>query len=386
MAVPDGIRIVLTRAGDRVLRADIGSTRLAVADRLFSGKAPADILPMVALLFSLCGTAQAVAGLGAVEQAASRPAPAAHDDARALLVLAELVAEHGLALARDWPILAGQPPRLDAAKAMRTAQRALVAALYPDGDWLTIGGGRLAPDHAALTARLAAMRAAIDAAVDHPVAALATADGFNRWLDGAGALSLPGFVAGHGWQALGAVPFAPLPADGPDDLADRLAADTDGHFLNRPDWRGEHGETGPLARHHRHPLVAALLATHGAGLLTRLAARLVAVANALDHLDHLAATLPPGAGAGGGLADGAGLATVQTARGLLVHRVELAGGRIARYQILAPTEWNFHPDGPLAAALTGLAVDDTLDLRARLLVQAFDPCVTCTVDMGEVHA
>jgi len=46
------------------------------------------------------------------------------------------------------------------------------------------------------------------------------------------------------------------------------------------------------------------------------------------------------------LSEGAGLGWVQTARGLLLHRVACtADGLIGSYRVLAPTEWNFHPGG-----------------------------------------
>jgi hypothetical protein len=53
------------------------------------------------------------------------------------------------------------------------------------------------------------------------------------------------------------------------------------------------------------------------------------------------------------LAPGVGRALVETARGLLMHEIVLDGERIADYFIVAPTEWNFHPQGPLAGWLKG---------------------------------
>jgi len=64
---------------------------------------------------------------------------------------------------------------------------------------------------------------------------------------------------------------------------------------------------------------------------------------------------------------------------VLVHLIDLdgAGERIARYRILAPTEWNFHPRGALAAGLLGVHAPSAAELRRRAdwLVQALDPCV-----------
>ncbi len=80
---------------------------------------------------------------------------------------------------------------------------------------------------------------------------------------------------------------------------------------------------------------------------------------------------------GTSLADGVGLAQVQAARGLLVHRVAIQGGRVADYRILAPTEWNFHPQGAAALGLATLpdADDETLQRIGGLFVTALDPCV-----------
>jgi Ni,Fe-hydrogenase I large subunit len=78
------------------------------------------------------------------------------------------------------------------------------------------------------------------------------------------------------------------------------------------------------------------------------------------------------------LGDGQALAWCEMARGLLLHWVQLdSEGRVRDYRVLAPTEWNFHPDGVLARALAALAADDTV--AAQLLAAAFDPCVNCTV-------
>ncbi len=80
---------------------------------------------------------------------------------------------------------------------------------------------------------------------------------------------------------------------------------------------------------------------------------------------------------GTSLPDEVGLAQVQAARGLLVHRVAIQAGRVADYRILAPTEWNFHPQGAAALGLATLpdADDETLQRLGGLFVTALDPCV-----------
>ena len=62
-------------------------------------------------------------------------------------------------------------------------------------------------------------------------------------------------------------------------------------------------------------------------------------------------------------------------------------GRIARYQIVAPTSWNFSPrdaagtPGALEAALVGAPVREGEDtpVAVQHIVRSFDPCMVCTV-------
>ena len=120
----------------------------------------------------------------------------------------------------------------------------------------------------------------------------------------------------------------------------------------------------------------------GDGLLARWVARLAELAALPERLRAVlnghetpapAPASPPGEG----------LAAVEAARGRLHHRVALDSGRIRDYQILAPTEWNFHPEGVAAQALADIRVEDDerrLSL-ARLLVNAIDPCVACTLEL-----
>jgi Ni,Fe-hydrogenase I large subunit len=77
-----------------------------------------------------------------------------------------------------------------------------------------------------------------------------------------------------------------------------------------------------------------------------------------------------------------GLAAVETARGMLLHRARLVDQRVAEYQIVAPTEWNFHPAGALATGLVGLETGDDAELHnaARLAVHALDPCVAYRIE------
>ena len=149
--------------------------------------------------------------------------------------------------------------------------------------------------------------------------------------------------------------------------------DADPAFVLHPLWQGTPAETGPWTR----------LRLRGAPRPTSAWSRLAA---RWRELVTLAAAPPPPTAvqdpllASGALAldGGRAIAWCEMARGLLLHWVQLdSAGGVQQYRVLAPTEWNFHPQGALAGALAALAPSDVVS--AQLLAAAFDPCVDCTV-------
>jgi coenzyme F420-reducing hydrogenase alpha subunit len=87
------------------------------------------------------------------------------------------------------------------------------------------------------------------------------------------------------------------------------------------------------------------------------------------------------------LPDGGGIARVETARGTLLHAVRLEHGRIDDYAIVAPTEWNLHPGGPLVRETCGHAFAGLQAARRHVerLVLALDPCVAFEVSLDDVN-
>jgi Ni,Fe-hydrogenase I large subunit len=154
--------------------------------------------------------------------------------------------------------------------------------------------------------------------------------------------------------------------------------DADPGFSRAPDWQGLPVETGALARRARHPLIAAMVARDGNSVATRFAAQLVDLAELLGRHDAQAVrqhTVAPGVGIG----------LAETARGLLLHQAQVGNdGRVERYRVIAPTEWNFHPSGALTLGLVGRRATDADAARrdATLLAQALDPCVAFSVEVA----
>ena len=149
-------------------------------------------------------------------------------------------------------------------------------------------------------------------------------------------------------------------------------------------------QVGALARGivDGHPL-ALSLADEG-GVTARIAGRLLEIARTQIWLETWAAALDPSERFMGSFevpknARGTGL--VEAARGALGHWLVIEEGRIANYQIVAPTTWNFSPrdaadqPGPLEAALVGAPVEDgeATPVSVQHIVRSFDPCMVCTV-------
>lgn len=171
-------------------------------------------------------------------------------------------------------------------------------------------------------------------------------------------------------------------------------ADKDGAYswCKAPRLDGQPVEVGALARQviAGQPLLRTLATRYGSNVRDRVLARLIETARLLLAMEgwvrdlrprepFCAQTLLPDSGAGVGL--------VEAARGGLGHWLHVEGGRIANYQIIAPTTWNFSPRdaagtlGPLEQALVGTPVvsGETTPVAVQHVVRSFDPCMVCTV-------
>lgn len=325
-----GLRLTLVWDGRRIVAAEVASTRPRVA-RILIGQPLARAVELVPRLFSLCGQAQGVAAR--LASAAARGEPL---DADSLLdagrqVALEAVGEHLWRLLLDWPLMLGLPPRKDEFLAWRK---------------------RL------LTAR------------DAP-AALMLGDALAEWLR----LEQPfPLESSASWVSDTFLPFRSAASW----AVQARCTVFDEAYVAQPVMDGVPHETGALARQMGDPAVVSRLAARQ-GVAARLAARhadLHFLAEALIDPRQLAGWLDAAP-----VADGVGLARVETARGLLLHLIQVNDGRVGRYVIVAPTEWNFHPQGAFVREITGCAAASRAEAEqaARRLALALDPCVAYEV-------
>lgn len=330
------IDVTLGWNGRRVCRVEL-AVRRPQASRLLLGKPAAEAVALLPRLYRLCGKAQAAAARLALVVARGEAAGLRRDEQAAVLV--EQIQEHLWRLLRDWPRLLGLPAwdaefahwyrQLAGWPALPDGGRGLATALVAFLGERVLGGS--GSDLDALGPQLLAeVQALVVGQAPLPVAC-----------------SLP--------ATLGAAAFAaPWPAD----------------FAALPTWQGQPAATGVGA---------------AVDLPALLRARLVALAVAARQLQALAgadednplATLADALA----LPDNGGLARVATARGILLHRLQLRGElsapQVASYDVVAPTEWNFHPQGVCAGALATVQATDESTLRRLVAawLTAFDPCV-----------
>jgi uptake hydrogenase large subunit len=376
-----------------LVAVEVRNTRPAAAHAL-RGLEVAQACTRVPRLYSLCAHAQAGAARAACAAAAGSPQDEAARRADEHALAAESAREHLWRLMLDWPALLALPPALQA------DWRARFAALYrrlaapADGassstadthpacaDAPTTAGrsalaARLAEDLSALADELAAtLPAALTSALDPPL------------LDSTPQARRDAPVARAGFLT------ALLPALDALACARRLALDE--AFAAAPQLDGLCRETGALARHHADAAVAAALA-QGRRLAARILARIADLRESALALagesrsttrarSELALPAPSPAPRIDACspAPGVGLARVDSARGLLIHQVRLAAkpagepACIADYHIIAPTEWNFHPQGVFVreALATPPMSAAHRQRRLRALALALDPCV-----------
>lgn len=381
-----------------VTAVDIASTRPQVADRLLGGQPAAAAVALVPKLFTVCGRAQAIAAELALQ--AARQAPAddpAHDRQRTRRLDTEIAQEFLWRALLDWPqAVAAQADKTPADSALLANLRRALGADPAGDEPATRKALRRAVEQGVLGGSAQAwfehehVRAfeIWIAQATTPAARLLAAvqrDGARHGAPGAATGGAPG-----GAPAGTEVPLLPALGDAGSLRAIAAALMADDEFARLPRFGDHPAETGAVARMASHPLVAALAGAFGRSTLTRLAAR-------ITELARIAAGGEPSAplfgrmtlATEGGVRRGAGW--VETARGALVHLIEVTGApggrdeRIARYRILAPTEWNFHPRGALAAGLLGahFGRDAELRQRAQWLVQALDPCVDYTLELRD---
>lgn len=352
---------VVRRAGVRSRRPQPGA--------LLVGRSPEHARAVIPRLYSLCGDAQSVA-TEALDVLLREGAPERAGLADwAERIRLENIREHLWRLGLDWPRVAGCPQQPAPLRELLAARTRFRTDRQAAADWAAVTfAGLFGRSHLGW--------------LEDPVP-----ESFARWLREAGTpladllARLQPRLAGLGRSRLPLFHAENLQSMAQAALP-RLRSDPDFHW--RPDWGGKVFEMGPLARQATHPLVLAMLERQNEpDSWLRVVARALELALALQSSSR--GEEPSHALAWHREGDEAVVA-LEMVRGVLLHWVQAVPEGIRDYRIVAPTEWNFQPEGPAWQGLLGLraANEELLREAVTLQVVALDPCVE--FDLEIVHA
>jgi hypothetical protein len=308
-----------------------------------------------------------------------------------LLVACEALEQTLWRILLDWPRCVGGRADEPALKAFRKRLAALQRGAFADARWNRLGGARVNGNAKALAEAADSLSRDVEARVfggARSGAVLGNRGDFDVWWRDVGSPTAAVFdwVARNQLEGFGGAGIQPANGLDAEYICARVARDAAWEYCGQPDHHGEVRQLGALARLAKTPLVRELHAEHGYGLSTQLAARLLEIPTLLSDIrEQIRALTPEEAPELPGLGTGQALGSVDTARGRLFHWIAVCDGHVARYRTLAPTEWNFHPRGPLAQGLIGAEANDLALLRraVELLVTVIDPCVGVQLEIAE---
>ena len=353
---------------------------------LLTGQEPEEVMPLVSTLYGICANAQAHAAVLALEAASGSAADDRTQRARALVTSMENLRENILRIALEWPKLTGCMPDGTAVRPAVSFLPRMRLALFNGRNPFALDAATEYDWNAALYVIADAERLLEETIFGEPLAHWLSRRGHVGHIDWCVTAKTPAarliaHLADSGWMHRADIHCGSigLPGATPAELWPRRLAREGG----LAPFSTEAGvpETTLYSRRARDGVVASL---NSAGLGARFLARLVELARLPGEMRSLIG--------GDGepktvseYADGAGIGIVEAARGLLLHVVRLHNGRVDRYRIVSPTDWNFDRQGIAArclATLDGHHDEDERVALAHLIVNAIDPCVAYEVRAG----
>lgn len=375
-----------------VNRVVIRSTRPVYACRVFKGKPVAESLALLPVLFSVCGTAQSCAAVRACEHARSVTPVNRTEAIRDCLVNMETLREHLWQVFLDWPKFLQMDIKQQIMVEIRAIQSTYQQALLLDQPVFSVGGIKQPPELTGLdkiTGQLSELlRQQVFGCPPEQWLSMDSYSQLLNWLEHTQTIAADMLkkIISLDWADSGRCEITALPELDNSQLSALLQQE---NVAEQPQWQGQSYETSSFTRTHS-PLLNVLKQQYGNSLLVRMTARLTEIAQlSLKLIPEKPADLEQhsrgSSHSNSGVVTGIGQA--DAARGQLIHQVSILNNQITDYQILAPTEWNFHPEGVVAGALAHLQgyTDNSKtfnpELQAHLIIKAIDPCVAYQLEI-----
>ncbi len=383
MSIEGEIKINITVRGKGIQSIAITSSRPLQITKIFAKKSIQAVSKTMNILYQLCNTAHRFAFLSLLKQSNVIELSKNEILAYQLLLDLETIKEHCFSIASKW---SGDNTIDTNVVSVLATIKQISTTLFTDCDPLGINDKRLTSfDNIKALVLLLEQQLQIfligkrSSEVLSGVSIFANIDNFNQWLD-IGTSSSAIFLRGlkeNKLSDLGNVDAVYLSNLSTNEMSNML---DNPDFIKHPTDGNKPCETTPYSRQIGKPLIQQLTATNGSGLLSRSVAQLLEIFTLFDKVstDYIAiksedicyqVQYP--------MHSTNALNQLEAARGKLIHQVSIGSDCVNNYQILSPTQWNFHPKGILYAMIKSLNFENKQDLsnKVKLLVDAIDPCV-----------
>lgn len=386
MSIEGKIKInVITKLG-KVQAVSITSSRPLSITQLFKDKNLDSIPDLMNAVYQLCNIAHRFSFLSLLNKTTVINLSQNEVSAYKLLLDLESIREHCFSIYTKWnqdSINRNLINLLDTLKKIKSS-------LFPNSDALSIKDKELQAFNSIekLVLKLEnQLEALLIGSQFRYSSVFANFESFNNWLNSSKSISANflNYLKQHQLEHLGDVEVFLLPEINLDKIS--LLLD-DINFIKNPTYQNTIFETTPYSRQIHHPLIKQLYAIYGNGLFTRSVAKLVEIFELFNRVKHSYTNIKfekISYNTHNNSAKLTALTQVEAARGKLIHKICIKNDKVNSYQILAPTEWNFHPKGILNRMIKSIYYTDKQDLinKIRLLVDAIDPCVGYEIEVSD---
>ncbi len=356
------------------------STRPLHAQKILVGKTPEQALSIIPMLYNICGTAHSHAALSVIQQCLRCELNQHLEIARDVLLQVEICKEHLMRVFLDWPGLFRIDPGKQPVSFLSQLTAEFSSALFKQGNAFSLDSSIDIKSR-----KLENLVENLESFIQTQVFSMPTSEWLclkpENILDWASesntiAAQTVNQIYLNNWESRGKLDCQHLPDLGAAQLLLEFEANPV-TFISQPQWQNQCFETTALSRYKDHPLVASFYQKYKGALITRWLARLVELASIPHLINEMLERLKSNRLENPLLSGNhVGLAQIETARGRLIHHAEIQNGKFSNYQILAPTEWNFHPKGVITQSLASMNINDSQFIQmAHLIINAVDPCV-----------
>ena len=390
MPIEGEIKINVVARFAKVESVSIVSSRPLYITKLFTGKSISNVADIIDKLYQICNTAHRFAFLRLLDESAVINLSQNEILAYQLLLDLEIIREHCFSIASKWSQDADNSVDTNIINSLATLKE-ISATLFANSDPLSLENKKLQEFNRIdkLILKLEKqLKVLLLGSQSKSISEFADFDNFNAWLQTCESRSATflNYLQQHQLNKLGNVETFHLPDLDTKYISALLNND---EFIQRPSYRNIICETTPYSRQSGHPLIKQLVNIHGNGLFTRAVAQLLEALELLSGVKYNYTNIKSETisySIQSPIDESSALVQLEAARGRLIHQLNIQDKQINSYQILAPTEWNFHPEGVLNNMIKSLSFTDKEDLinKIKLLVNAIDPCVGYSVEMDYI--